>query len=46
MGVLLRATATVGRDLDSLKDERAFEEAITARWLAGTPTEARHQLAQ
>ena len=41
-----RATATVGRDLDSLKDERAVEEAITARWLAGTPTEARHQLAQ
>ena len=41
-----RATATVGRDLDSLKDERSFEEAITARWLAGTSNEAHHQMAQ
>ena len=33
-----RATATLGRDLDSLEDERIFEEAIRGRWL----TEARH----
>lgn len=29
-----RATATLGRDLDSLQDERIFEEAIRERWLA------------
>lgn len=34
-----RATATLGRDLDSLQDERAFEQAITARWLAASHKE-------
>ena len=41
-----RATATVDRDLDSLKDERRFEEAITARWLAGSSNGAPHEMAQ
>lgn len=41
-----RATATVGRDLDSLEDERGFEEAITQHWLAGTSQDSHHQMAR